>query len=94
MYGLYDVMKINSDMLVVLVLCIVFVIPECSPQLKPVVGQKFQSLDFAFAFYDVYVRVVGFDTCKQGMWRRMVLLLGILSYAIGRAARDRTRKTK
>ena len=32
------------------------VVPECSPELKPVVGQKFQSLDFAFAFYDVYVR--------------------------------------
>ncbi|XP_047941962.1 protein FAR1-RELATED SEQUENCE 5-like [Salvia hispanica] len=45
----------------------VFVILECSPQLKPVVGQKFQSLDFAFAFYDVYARTVGFDTRKQGM---------------------------
>ncbi|XP_047951433.1 protein FAR1-RELATED SEQUENCE 3-like [Salvia hispanica] len=45
----------------------VFVIPECSPQLKPVIGQKFQSLDFAFAFYDVYARSVGFDTRKQGM---------------------------
>ncbi|XP_047953316.1 protein FAR1-RELATED SEQUENCE 5-like [Salvia hispanica] len=45
----------------------VFVIPECSPQLKPVIGQKFQSLDFAFAFYDVYARAVGFDTRKQGM---------------------------
>ena len=44
-----------------------FVIPECSPQLKPVVGQKFQSLDFAFAFYDVYAHAVGFDTRKQGM---------------------------
>ncbi|XP_047978400.1 protein FAR1-RELATED SEQUENCE 5-like [Salvia hispanica] len=45
----------------------VLVIPDCSPQLKPVVGQKFQSLDFAFAFYDVYARAVGFDTRKQGM---------------------------
>ena len=60
-------MEINSDMLFSLVLFIVFVIPECSPQLKPVVGQKFQSLDFAFAFYDVYARDVGFDTRKQGM---------------------------
>ena len=60
-------MTINSDMHVVLFLCVVFVIPECSPQLKPVVGQKFQSLDFAFAFYDVYARTVGFDTRKQGM---------------------------
>ncbi|XP_047942923.1 protein FAR1-RELATED SEQUENCE 5-like [Salvia hispanica] len=45
----------------------VFVIPECSPQLKPVIAQKFQSLDFAFAFYDVYAHAVGFDTRKQGM---------------------------
>ena len=45
----------------------VVVVPECSPQLKPVVGQKFQSLDFAFAFYDIYARAVGFDTRKQGM---------------------------
>ncbi|XP_042003349.1 protein FAR1-RELATED SEQUENCE 5-like [Salvia splendens] len=45
----------------------VVVVPECSPELKPVVGQKFQSLDFAFVFYDVYARVVGFDTRKQGM---------------------------
>ena len=37
-----------------------FVVPECSPELKPVVGLKFQSLDFAFAFYDVYARTVGF----------------------------------
>ncbi|XP_042012116.1 protein FAR1-RELATED SEQUENCE 5-like [Salvia splendens] len=35
--------------------------------MKPVVGQKFQSLDFAFAFYDVYARAVGFDTRKQVM---------------------------
>ncbi|XP_042051653.1 protein FAR1-RELATED SEQUENCE 5-like [Salvia splendens] len=41
------------------------VVPECSPELKPVVGQKFQSLDFAF--YDVYARAVGFDTRKQAM---------------------------
>ncbi|XP_047979076.1 protein FAR1-RELATED SEQUENCE 5-like [Salvia hispanica] len=33
---------------------------------EPVVGQKFQSLEFAFAFYDVYARAVGFDTRKQG----------------------------
>ncbi|XP_047949213.1 pyridoxal 5'-phosphate synthase subunit PDX1.3-like [Salvia hispanica] len=39
-----------------------FVIPECSPELKPVVGQKFQTLDFGFAFYDVYARAVGFGT--------------------------------
>ncbi|XP_042023032.1 protein FAR1-RELATED SEQUENCE 5-like [Salvia splendens] len=45
----------------------VVVVPECSPELKPVVGQKFQSLAFTFTFYDVYARVVGFDTCKQGM---------------------------
>ena len=25
----------------------------------PVVGQKFQSVDFGFAFYDVYARAVG-----------------------------------
>ncbi|XP_042023088.1 protein FAR-RED IMPAIRED RESPONSE 1-like [Salvia splendens] len=31
----------------------VLVVPECSPELKPIVGQKFQSQDFAFAFYDV-----------------------------------------
>ena len=31
------------------------------------VGQKFQSIAFAFAFYDVYARAVGFDTRKQGM---------------------------
>ncbi|XP_042065219.1 protein FAR1-RELATED SEQUENCE 5-like [Salvia splendens] len=43
------------------------VVPDCSPELKPVVGQKFQSLEFAFAFYDVYARAVGFDTRKQGM---------------------------
>ena len=67
MYGSYHIMKLNSNMLVVLILCIVFVILECSPQLKPVVGQKFQSLDFAYAFYDVYARTVGFDTRKQGM---------------------------
>ncbi|XP_042028614.1 protein FAR1-RELATED SEQUENCE 5-like [Salvia splendens] len=36
-------------------------------ELKPVVGQKFQSLDLVFAFYDVYARAVGFDTRKQGM---------------------------
>ena len=43
------------------------VVPKCSPDLKHVVGQKFQSLDFGFAFYDVYARAVGFDTRKQGM---------------------------
>ena len=41
--------------------------PECSAALKPVVGQCFQSLDFAIAFYDVYARAVGFDTRKQGV---------------------------
>ncbi|XP_047942983.1 protein FAR1-RELATED SEQUENCE 5-like [Salvia hispanica] len=45
----------------------VLVVPECSPELKPVVGQKFQSLDFAFAFYNVYTRTIGFDTRKQGI---------------------------
>ncbi|XP_042056142.1 protein FAR1-RELATED SEQUENCE 5-like [Salvia splendens] len=45
----------------------VVVVPECSPELKPVVGQKFLSLDFAFAFYDVYADAVGFDTRKQGI---------------------------
>ena len=45
----------------------VLVVPKCSPDLKHVVGQKFQSLDFGFAFYDVYARAVGFDTRKQGM---------------------------
>ncbi|XP_042028251.1 protein FAR1-RELATED SEQUENCE 5-like [Salvia splendens] len=35
--------------------------------MKPVVGQKFQSLDFTFAFYDVYARAVGFDMRKQAM---------------------------
>ncbi|XP_042003766.1 protein FAR1-RELATED SEQUENCE 5-like [Salvia splendens] len=45
----------------------VSVVPECSAELKPVVGQKFQSLDFTFAFYDVYACAVGFDTRKQGM---------------------------
>ncbi|XP_042024187.1 polyadenylate-binding protein 1-like 2 [Salvia splendens] len=34
------------------------VVPACSEELKPVVGQKFQSLDFALAFYDVYARAV------------------------------------
>ncbi|XP_042056173.1 protein FAR1-RELATED SEQUENCE 5-like [Salvia splendens] len=45
----------------------VVVVPECSPDLKPVVGQKFQSLEFAFACYEVYARAVGFDTRKQAM---------------------------
>ncbi|XP_042041492.1 protein FAR1-RELATED SEQUENCE 5-like [Salvia splendens] len=45
----------------------VVVVPECSAAMKPVVGQKFQSLDFAFAFYDIYARAVGFDTRKQAM---------------------------
>ncbi|XP_047966051.1 protein FAR1-RELATED SEQUENCE 5-like [Salvia hispanica] len=45
----------------------VVVVPECSKELKPVVGQKFKSLDFCFAFYDVYVRAVGFDTRKSQM---------------------------
>ncbi|XP_042051739.1 protein FAR1-RELATED SEQUENCE 5-like [Salvia splendens] len=45
----------------------VVVVPECSPELKPVVGQKFQSLDFAFACYEVYARAVGFETRKQAM---------------------------
>ncbi|XP_041995698.1 protein FAR1-RELATED SEQUENCE 5-like [Salvia splendens] len=43
------------------------VVPDCSPELKPVVGQKFQYLDFAFTFYDVYARAIGFDMRKQGM---------------------------
>ncbi|XP_042022945.1 protein FAR1-RELATED SEQUENCE 5-like [Salvia splendens] len=43
------------------------VVPACSDQLKPVVGQRFQSLEFAIAFYDVYARAVGFDTRKQGV---------------------------
>ncbi|XP_042067351.1 protein FAR1-RELATED SEQUENCE 5-like [Salvia splendens] len=43
----------------------VLVVPECSPELKLIVGQKFQSLDFTFAFYDVYAHAVGFDTRKQ-----------------------------
>ncbi|XP_042023158.1 protein FAR1-RELATED SEQUENCE 5-like [Salvia splendens] len=43
------------------------VVPVCSEELKPVVCQKFQSLDFALAFYDVYARAVGFDTHKQGV---------------------------
>ncbi|XP_042023053.1 protein FAR1-RELATED SEQUENCE 5-like [Salvia splendens] len=41
------------------------VVPACSEQIKPVVGQRFESLEFAHAFYDVYARVVGFDTRKQ-----------------------------
>ncbi|XP_042051448.1 protein FAR1-RELATED SEQUENCE 5-like [Salvia splendens] len=45
----------------------VVVVPECSPDLKPVVGQKFQSLEFTFACYEVYARAVGFDTRKQAM---------------------------
>ncbi|XP_042045594.1 protein FAR1-RELATED SEQUENCE 5-like [Salvia splendens] len=45
----------------------VVVVPECSPELKPTVGQKFQSLAFTFTFYDIYARTVGFDTRKQGM---------------------------
>ncbi|XP_047978929.1 protein FAR1-RELATED SEQUENCE 5-like [Salvia hispanica] len=45
----------------------VTIVPECSASLKPVVGQCFQSLDFAIAFYDVYARAVGFDTRKQGV---------------------------
>ncbi|XP_042051615.1 protein FAR1-RELATED SEQUENCE 5-like [Salvia splendens] len=47
--------------------CDVVLVPECSPDLKPVVGQKFQSLDFTFACYEVYARAVGFDTRKQAM---------------------------
>ena len=43
------------------------VVPECSSDLKPVVGQKFKSLDFSFAFYDVYARDVGFDMGKSQM---------------------------
>ncbi|XP_042012212.1 protein FAR1-RELATED SEQUENCE 5-like [Salvia splendens] len=43
------------------------VVPACSEQLKPVVGQRFESLEFALAFYDVYARAVGFDTHKQGV---------------------------
>ncbi|XP_042051369.1 protein FAR1-RELATED SEQUENCE 5-like [Salvia splendens] len=43
------------------------VVPECSPELKSIVGQKFLSLDFAFTFYDVYARAIGFDMRKQGM---------------------------
>ncbi|XP_042027119.1 protein FAR1-RELATED SEQUENCE 5-like [Salvia splendens] len=43
------------------------VVPACSEELKPVVGLKFQSLDFALTFYDVYARAVGFDTHKQGV---------------------------
>ncbi|XP_047942965.1 protein FAR1-RELATED SEQUENCE 5-like [Salvia hispanica] len=45
----------------------VVVVPDCSKDLKPVVGQKFKSLDFGFAFYDVYARAVGFDTQKSQM---------------------------
>ncbi|XP_047978373.1 protein FAR1-RELATED SEQUENCE 5-like [Salvia hispanica] len=45
----------------------VVVVPECSSHLKPAVGQKFKSLDFCFAFYDVYARAVGFDTRKSQM---------------------------
>ena len=44
----------------------VLVVPECSLESKPIVGQKLISLDFAVAFYDVYARAVGFDTRKQG----------------------------
>ncbi|XP_047942856.1 protein FAR1-RELATED SEQUENCE 5-like [Salvia hispanica] len=43
------------------------VVSECSKDLKPVFGQKFKSLDFCFAFYDVYARAVGFDTRKAQM---------------------------
>ncbi|XP_041999907.1 protein FAR1-RELATED SEQUENCE 5-like [Salvia splendens] len=45
----------------------VLVVLECSLELKPVIGQKFQSLDFVFTFYDVYAHAVGFDTRKQGI---------------------------
>ncbi|XP_047965367.1 protein FAR1-RELATED SEQUENCE 5-like [Salvia hispanica] len=45
----------------------VVVVPECSEDLKPVVGQKFKSLDFYFAFYDVYAWAIGFDTRKSQM---------------------------
>ncbi|XP_042056776.1 protein FAR1-RELATED SEQUENCE 5-like [Salvia splendens] len=38
-----------------------------SSELKPLVGRKFQTLKFAFAFYAVYVRAIGFDTRKQAM---------------------------
>ncbi|XP_042038404.1 protein FAR1-RELATED SEQUENCE 5-like [Salvia splendens] len=59
------------DYIVCIMLNILFamlvVVPECSPELKPVLGQKFQSLEFAFTFYDVYARTVGFETRKQAM---------------------------
>ncbi|XP_042019027.1 protein FAR1-RELATED SEQUENCE 5-like [Salvia splendens] len=43
------------------------VVPECALELKPHVGMKFQSLEFAFTFYEVYAHAVGFDTRKQAM---------------------------
>ncbi|XP_042023052.1 uncharacterized protein LOC121770381 [Salvia splendens] len=45
------------------------VVPACSEQLKPLVGQRFESLEFALAFYDVYARAVGFDTREQGVMK-------------------------
>ena len=62
MYDICPIINRFSHMFFIMILWIVFVIPECSPELKPVVGQKFQTLDFGFAFYDVYARAVGFGT--------------------------------
>ncbi|XP_019160733.1 PREDICTED: protein FAR1-RELATED SEQUENCE 5-like [Ipomoea nil] len=43
--------------------------PVCGDSLKPHVGQKFDSLDGAIAFYKQYAGAVGFD-CRQGSNRR------------------------
>ena len=46
-------------------LLIVLVVSDSSQELKPCVGQRFKSLDFAGTFYEVYALAVGSDTRKQ-----------------------------
>ena len=53
----------------------VVVLPHCSEELKPFVGQCFKFVDFATAFYDVYAPAVGFD-----IYTKDLVCLGILNF--------------
>ena len=70
------------------------VVPDCSKDLRPVVGQKFKSLDFCFAFYDVYARAVGFDTRKAQLRKADVVITWYNVVCNRKAARSRARMTK
>lgn len=67
-------MNYISHFSLIYVTCLAFVflfepvscVPQCSAELIPIVGKKFNTLDEGIAFYDAYARAAGLDTRKHG----------------------------